>query len=264
MASVNGIQIKNLKAIKNPYGDDYYTGTVYLNGTKLGFWCQDPMGESGDSFDFRQSSLDKPFYSWKSYMKDVKNYEYLDLDALMMDVIYYTMTERFYKTQVRLGFKYLFDIHVMGTLDGMSQAQPKNAIPRDKEMQFKVNVQNNYKTMGISVEQLKFESKIYTSVDDFKIVFGTVEGMKEEQEKVERRLKGIAKDSNRQTVEEYSKIILNYHLDKRFKVLEVSGANVKVQELQNRNVARIPAFQFEDHIRVLSEFYPSKLVDSWK
>ena len=47
MASINGVEIKNVRYSKDHMGYTMAQGTVYLNGKKLGGWSQDPWGGSG-------------------------------------------------------------------------------------------------------------------------------------------------------------------------------------------------------------------------
>jgi hypothetical protein len=53
MASINGVEVKNVKEIKNNSFEwgSILTGVIYLNGKKLGEWSQDPHGAVCDNFD---------------------------------------------------------------------------------------------------------------------------------------------------------------------------------------------------------------------
>lgn len=253
MASINGVEIKNLKRLTNAYGDGYYTGTIYLNGRKLGFWSQDPKGEGSDTFDFQKTPLNEAFYRWKSYLKDTQYYRFLEISQFMLDVLYYTLTERFYKSEVKKGYKYFYVIHALGTLEGFSQAQLKYAKPYDIEEKFKNNMEKVYSNRSY----FKYDSRIYQDLSDFKLVFGTDEGLQEELDKLNEQRKCV-EQRNIPSVEQYNDRIKKYHMEKRLKVVEIIGVRLKVQDLINNNFTLIPVTSFEDVVRVISELYPIK------
>ena len=58
MASINGVEVKNLNHFKGHEGETCLQGNVYLNGKKLGFWSQDSWG-GPDLFEFDETLLDE-------------------------------------------------------------------------------------------------------------------------------------------------------------------------------------------------------------
>lgn len=92
MASINGVELKNLKKFKGTNESIYLKGDVYIDGCKVGFWseCENSLN---DYFDFDTTELKKrketfecPNYNidledfmeilvdLKGFEKDVKKY----------------------------------------------------------------------------------------------------------------------------------------------------------------------------------------------
>ena len=57
MASIKGIELKNIKTFRGVEYPVNYQGNIYYNGKKLGFWSQDSWG-GPDSYDFNTDELD--------------------------------------------------------------------------------------------------------------------------------------------------------------------------------------------------------------
>lgn len=88
MASINGIEIKNLKTFRGHEGEPLYQGTIYKNGAKLGFWSQDAHGGICDNFEFNEILLQKEVYMMKDFLSTL-NAPYLDMydaSSLMADI----------------------------------------------------------------------------------------------------------------------------------------------------------------------------------
>ena len=75
MASINGVEVKNLKKFVGHEGE-CEQGNVYLNGKKLGFWSQDSWG-GPDMFEFDESALNKACSDFKDGFPD--SYKYKDI-----------------------------------------------------------------------------------------------------------------------------------------------------------------------------------------
>lgn len=99
MASVNGVEVKNVKIFEGMEGPTAQ-GSVYLNGRKLGLWSQDSHGGC-DRYDFDERLLDTPFYRYKSAMRNMEVYKYLDIDSLMFSVYCLNSLEKALKKEYR-------------------------------------------------------------------------------------------------------------------------------------------------------------------
>lgn len=155
MASILGIELKNIKTFRGVEYPTCYQGNVYLNGKKLGFWSQDSWG-GPDSYEFKTTELDNLAKAY--YGKD----SYYDLDCLMGEILTLKDYEKLYKKIVKEGYASLVVI-----TDGYFETTIK--MPRDtnKELilekcapyveKFKKNTNNvdNVKTL------------VFTNITDF-------------------------------------------------------------------------------------------------
>lgn len=155
MASILGIELKNIKTFRGVEYPTCYQGTVYLNGKKLGFWSQDSWG-GPDNYEFKTTELDNLAKAY--YGKD----SYYDLDCLMGEILTLKDYEKLYKKIVKEGYASLVVI-----TDGYFETTIK--MPRDtnKELilekcapyveKFKKNTNNvdNVKTL------------VFTNITDF-------------------------------------------------------------------------------------------------
>jgi len=118
MASINGVQIKNLKTFRGHEWEECAQGSVYLNGKKLGFWSQDSWG-GPDSFDFDASVLDEARLNFKEGFP--KDYKYIDvcdsLDVFMGELLKLTHLEKDLGKYFRKGWK-----NAVVVTDGIYQA----------------------------------------------------------------------------------------------------------------------------------------------
>ena len=97
MASIKGIEIKNVKTFRGVEYPVNYQGNIYYNGKKLGFWSQDSCG-GPDSYDFNTSELDQIV---KDYYGPDSIY---NLDCLIDEVLTLKNYEKSYKKVVKEGF----------------------------------------------------------------------------------------------------------------------------------------------------------------
>lgn len=97
MASIKGIQIKNVKSFRGNEWPENFQGNVYFNGKKMGFWSQDSWG-GPDYFEFDTTELDKKakeFYGENSIY---------GLDCLMGEILALADNEKQYKRAIKDGF----------------------------------------------------------------------------------------------------------------------------------------------------------------
>jgi len=91
MATINNIQIKNLKEFRGHEGEPLYQGDIYYKGKKLGFWSQDFMSGS-DTFLFNEAILQDEVSRCKAAYMD-KSYPY-NIEDLMAELLDLTLNEK--------------------------------------------------------------------------------------------------------------------------------------------------------------------------
>lgn len=92
--SICGIQIKNIKIGHGREGE-YYYGTVYYMGRKLGMWGQDPNGCISDNFEFNTNILDSALKAYRIKVCDLNT----SLEALMSQVV---ILSEYYKSFTKM------------------------------------------------------------------------------------------------------------------------------------------------------------------
>ena len=97
MASIKGIELKNVKTFRGVEYPVNYQGNIYYNNKKLGFWSQDSWG-GPDSYDFNTDELDQVA---KDYYGPDSIY---GLDCLIDEVLTLKNYEKSYKKAVKEGF----------------------------------------------------------------------------------------------------------------------------------------------------------------
>ena len=104
MASLNGIEIKNLKTFRGHEGEPLYQGSIYLDGKRLGYWSQDSWGAS-DNYDFNTTIL-QPIVN-KVVMTNLvarEFKEYFTVDGLIDIVLKLKNDEKVYKDNCKKGY----------------------------------------------------------------------------------------------------------------------------------------------------------------
>lgn len=97
MASIKGIEIKNVKTFKGGEYPTNYQGNIYFNGKIKGFWSQNGWG-GPDQYEFDTKELDavaKEFYGLDSIY---------DLSCLLYEILVLADYEKKYKKAVKDGF----------------------------------------------------------------------------------------------------------------------------------------------------------------
>lgn len=119
MASIMGIELKNVKTFRGQEYPTNYHGNVYYNGKKQGFWSQDGWG-GPDRYEFNTKILDAIAKSY--YGKD----SYYDLDCLLGEILTLRDYESIYKKAIKAGYT---SVVIMS--DGFKESYIK--IPRIKD-----------------------------------------------------------------------------------------------------------------------------------
>lgn len=165
MASINGIQIKNLKKFRDHEGCEIAQGDVWYKGKKLGYWSQDYMcGPDTYGFDESVLSGEVEKYAKSDYVEE-KYKELCDLDILLGDLVNIAETEKVFKKGTKTGFK-----TYVAASDGF---HIKGYYTQDTDVE-KIK-KGQYHKDFIEKCRSKFfkdwdgKCNIYTSLDDFKI-----------------------------------------------------------------------------------------------
>lgn len=104
-ASIFGISLKNIRELVGREGN-YYTGTVYKNGKRLGTWSQDGNGAIVDWFDFNEIEIADAV---KQYSK-FKNDKELSNETFMQDLVILSDYLKEYKAIKKQGKNYLIAV----------------------------------------------------------------------------------------------------------------------------------------------------------
>ena len=250
MASLNGVSIRNLKTFNGHEGEPLYQGSIYNNGTKLGFWSQDAHGGC-DNFDFNETAIEIPFLAWKSSLRGSRYYEYLEIGSFMAVVAGLVDLEKEYKKMVKKGYPvvcYSIDTTVgMWTLNG-----------------FKSRTAAESKKSDIEEQLLKYCSKedkpfiltqIVTSLDGFNIELGSKDGVKEERKRIEKareeREKQIAKEEQERKAKEQKR-----NKNGRFKSVQ-DGNNPAwiIKDMETGRTTRVPTYAHQNVMDALIELF---------
>ena len=155
MASIKGIEIKNVKTFRGQEYPTNYQGTIYFNGKKKGFWSQDSWG-GPDCYDFDTTELDvvaKEFYGPDSIY---------DLDCLLHEVLVLKDYEKIYKKAVKDGYA-----SVVILSDGFYESYIK--VPRDKDKDVIIKKCSSYikDFEKKSHYKDKIKTMVFTDIADF-------------------------------------------------------------------------------------------------
>lgn len=165
MASINGIQIKNLKKFKGHDCETLYQGSVYYNGKKLGSWSQDAWGGC-DNYDFDPSVLDDEVkkFAKSDYVED-KYRDITRLDSLMFKLVELSENEKEYNKATRQGYNsYIVATDGYHVLSYCSTRTDKNDIVKnDFHKKFLAHCEQ------VRLKNEKLVVSIYSTPNDFVI-----------------------------------------------------------------------------------------------
>jgi hypothetical protein len=161
MASINGIEIKNLKSFLGHGGEPLSQGNIYFNGKKVGFWTQDSHG-GPDIYDFDTSIVDSVVESYKN-TDDVSDEfkKIFNLDMLLYDLMFLIDDEKTYKKITKKGNTVLITVS-----DGYRYIYASFK-DKDSLSQYKEEFINDATSKCFQGEPLRI--KTYSSLDDFNI-----------------------------------------------------------------------------------------------
>jgi len=101
MASIYGVEIKNLKEFKDHEGIPAYQGTIYIDGKKQGFWSQSFDGAIVDTYEFNEKELTKRA---EAYMEEKGENHVLCTEIFLSDLVSLMEDEKPYKKALKNGF----------------------------------------------------------------------------------------------------------------------------------------------------------------
>lgn len=163
MASINGIQIKGLKAFRDHEGATIFQGNVYYRGKKLGFWSQDSWGGC-DNYDFKEIMLNEEVDRFRNSSMVESQYKAIaNLDILLYELVKLMDIEKAYKKAVKKGYKSYVEAcdgyHIKGYY---TRSNDKKAI---KNSEFYAKFVDDCKK--VMFKDWDGKVSIYTSPDDF-------------------------------------------------------------------------------------------------
>lgn len=155
MASIKGIQIKNVKSFRGNEWPENFQGNVYFNGKKMGFWSQDSWG-GPDYFEFDTTELDKKA---KEFYGEDSIY---GLDCLMGEILALIDYEKTFKKIVKNGYTALVVI-TDGNLETsvyVPRLKDKDAILKECKP-----FVEKFKAKAINKDEIK--TLVFTDLTDF-------------------------------------------------------------------------------------------------
>lgn len=231
MASINGVEIKNLKFFQGHEYESVAQGTVYYKGRKLGFWSQDAHGGC-DNFEFDCKIFENAFYQWKSVLRNTDSYKYLDVDSFMCDIVYLADMEKKYKMGLKKGWPYIWPymqiIYPLATGYGDAYNSKNTNMPPELVQESKKNIS---KSLGTIESNLKFICLTISSPEDFNIIVGTEKGLNEEielEKQKKAKLKAEVEERNKKEKENAERLKNNG----RFQCIDGKGYTSIIKDLQ--------------------------------
>ena len=250
MASLNGVTIRNFKGFKGHEGEPLWQGSVYHNGRKLGFWSQDAHGGC-DNYDFNSKLLDYPTFAWKSGLKGTKYYEYLDSDSFLGLVCAIMELEKEYKKAEKKGYPAAcIGINLADGYWSMISALHKTTAENRK-----AEIENAVRQRADKGEEKLIIVKVISSVDDLVFELGSLDGVKEEErnmrKKIEERQKILEEEERvRKAQEEKRKS------NTRF-VAKQDGTNpgMVIKDKTTGKTVTVPLYAYQNVIDALIELF---------
>lgn len=199
MASINGVELRNVKEIKSNSFEwgAILTGIVYLNGKKLGEWAQDAHGGVCDNFD---PGVEKAINSAVLGVKSTKTgfeADCYDASSLMMDLYTLNEREKRYKASVAKGYPViLVCLDKANGYEFTQQFKEGSRITEKRKEEFVTSCAVQLKQKGYPVDVANFEIAVYRTLEDFKQTIGTVDSIKKEVDKQEKERKAAEKKAN--------------------------------------------------------------------
>lgn len=201
MASLNGVEIKNLKKFSGHEGEPLNQGTVYYNGRKLGYWSEDGHG-GPNHYDFDTKQLDRAFFSYKSMFRGTKSYDYTEIDSFMADVVGIMLLEKEYKKNLKKGdsvfaFSMSWGSGMYSCVGVSSEKEAERYIGQLEE--------NILKYCYGGRAENKLFTKVFKRLEEFDVVVGDETAYQKEKEAEKKRREERIKENERQRAEAQAK-----------------------------------------------------------
>lgn len=169
MASICGVEVKNLKTFRGHEGEPLYQGSIYLNGKRLGYWSQDSWGGC-DDYDFNVDILNPVVKKVaNTTLVDPDYKDIFDVDCLIDMVIKLKEDEKVYKNFCKKG--YPCTLLVTDRYHCFYSATRDKSAVTDKQyaMQYFKKQIDEYASKCFKNGKIKI--KIYNRADDFILNF---------------------------------------------------------------------------------------------
>lgn len=167
MASINGIEIKNLKTFRDHEGAQIAQGDVWCDGKKVGFWSQDSWG-GPDLFDGCEKIVAqraKLFAEW--YPKEDKYADFQDDPAIFMGhLLALKEDEKTYNKYFKKGYPSLVCVTDGWHYSAQAFAQRLTKASLESDV-LKPYIDEMLKGMFMGSDKKVY---MYTAKTDFKIV----------------------------------------------------------------------------------------------
>jgi hypothetical protein len=200
MASINGVEVKNVKEIKNNSFEwgSILTGVIYLNGKKLGEWSQDPHGAVCDNFDAGVEKALMPAVLGVKSTKTGIEADIYDASCLIADIVLLKDREKRYKGYLSKGYPVVLVASEKSTGIEVYQAFKEGAyITEKRKEEFVLEFVKTLHSKGYSNASIEnIEVFVYRTPDDFKQTIGTSDSIKKELDKQEKERKAAQKKAN--------------------------------------------------------------------
>ena len=178
MASINGIEIKNIKFGKDHMNCRMARGTVYLNNKKLGGWSQDPWGGTG-LYEFDKNVLQEATHRYRmSDMVEPAIVMDFDVDDMLNEIVNLKDDEAMYNKAVKKGYNAYMTIDNYIVKKGYAMSGTRDEIKKSKEFrnhikEFEIEEKEPFREFIRSIgldetnEKMQLRIKIYTNPNDF-------------------------------------------------------------------------------------------------
>lgn len=240
MATINGVEIKNLKGFKGHEGEPCHQGNIYKDGKKLGFWSQDShCGE--DHWEFNRDLLVEPVLKLKSSLIDGSTTKRLyDADIFIYDLIALKEIEKHLKSALKKGLKGIYFVYDIGSSNFiLQQFYTEKSISEDVKKKLRNELlQSSFET---DKQKITLLEKFAFSLEDLNIVIGTEEGYWEEKTKFDQENENLQRqmeETKRETerLEKLAEDTLEEMFNSKFSFIEKDNGVLIVDKMSNKSV----------------------------
>ena len=251
MASINGIEVKNVKELKSDSFEwgSILTGVVYKYGKKLGEWAQDAHGGVCDNFDPGvEKAIESAVLGVKSTKKD-RSGEYYDSSSFMLDLCLLNDREKKYKSYVSKGYPVvMFCLDNMNGIEFMKAFKEGSHITEKRKEEFITSCALQLKKEGYNTSISNFEVSVYRTLEDFNQKIGTPDSVKKEIDKQEKERKAAEKKANDEKKQrELKEKDREKRNNGRFVAVEVKGdPSMYIKDTKTGKKVQVPLFAFKE------------------